>query len=111
MRLKYHTVVQKQAFRSLRTYTKNDPKRDAKSHYKLYKNQLMSAHGSDFSDLGWFRERSIFRRILIGKKLVPKIEKIIKKGPRRRPTANATSRAEAKEGGGGEVNLPPGSEG
>ena len=40
----------------------------------------------------------------------PKNQLNLKNTPRRRPVPNATSRAEATEGG-GKVNLPPGSEG
>ena len=43
--------------------------------------------------------------------MVPKIQTIRNKSPRRRPAVNETSRIEAKEGGREEVNLPPGSEG
>ena len=43
--------------------------------------------------------------------MVPKIKQIWKKTLQRRPGPNGASRTDAKEGGGGEVNLPPGSEG
>ena len=58
MRLTYYTVVQNQGFRALRKYEKNDCKRDAGSQLKMI--QKTRAPRVDFSDLGWFYERSDF---------------------------------------------------
>ena len=65
--------------------------------------------GSEFEILECYRTKSYFCVLLV--KSWSTNKKKQKKSPRSRPTPNETSRIEAKEGGGGKVNLPAGSEG
>jgi len=109
--LKRCTVVKKQGFGGSRKVPFFDPKMDVKKHEISFKIWPWGAIGLIFLDFRRFLKGSFFDGFRDRKKWVQNLEKSGKSGPEGWPRWVGTSRAEAKEGGGGEVNLPPGSEG